>query len=409
MADTIERLKQELTTGRIADIYAATYRTLIDRVEDTGLFPESLKEGYGHVQYNRSVGAVWALFARTGEFERFERVMRFTLESSKRCGLTRIPHVSRPPIRDENGNVTQSFSTDDQPDGAFHVINAWARFVLSGKASPELEEEYYEYITWMLRILLDQPYFYYNVNAEEGGADWPTSALRLVLNPAFEHSREGRRWQTYDILTQCFGGAALEAMQRVAEKRGDTANAAYWSRRLELLRQGVDAHMTKMVDGKRVYLEMLLPDGGWGKPFDGMGWPNLGTVAAQWQPLEPEVLDNTVALLRQKLWRPAPCTDGKFYLAESFTGQDSVNPDVFGKIIGWDIAYSVEKQDYAHILDWVDFISEVNRDDVLAECYHLQDGAWTYLDPGNGEQCLWWCWGMALVRESLGMPAAPDR
>ncbi len=32
---------------------------------------------------------------------------------------------------------------------------------------------------------------------------------------------------------------------------------------------------------------------------------------------------------------------------------------------------------------------------------------WHVGGPGNGEQCSWWCWGMAKVRKAAGLSAAP--
>lgn len=410
MSNITEQLRQKLEEGRIAQIYRTTYASLIDRVSDAGLFPESIRtNGYGQVQYNRSIGAVWALYDVTGQYELFEKVIRFTLDSAKRSGINRISHVTFSP-EEKNGTIKQEFDILDQPDGAFHVIGAWANFVMSGHASQAVEDDYYDLMKMQTNVLFDHPYFFYNKRFYDAKYVMAATELRLIFNPAFEHSREGRYWATFDILTQCFGGSALEAMIKVAEKRGDSTTAERWKDCLAQLRAGIDKYMTKTVDGKKIYLEMRLPDSNWGKPFEAFGWPNWAVIAAQWQPLEQEVLDNTIEYVREKLWVEAPETDGCHYLINEYEEDGSIEykKGMLFKLAGWDIAYSVQKKDYAHVLEFLEFIEAVVPEELLPEDARYEGGQWKFNDLGSGEQNLWWCWGMALLRESLGMPAAPE-
>jgi len=165
--------------------------------------------------------------------------------------------------------------------------------------------------------------------------------------------------------------------------------------------------MTRELDGKKVYLEMRLPDGGWGRPFTGMGWPNLSPMAARWQPLSSEVLDNTVSEVRRRLWCEAPFTDGLMYMATEDDEQGRVTPAILTKFVGWDIAYSAKKEEWGHILQWFDFLAAVNQGPVLAENLYPLENGWGQNDPGNGEQCTWWCWAVAELRKALGLNAAP--
>ena len=235
-----ELIKKHLETGKIAEIYRNTYYSLLDRVAENGCYPESVGEGgYGAVMFCRTTGAVDALLRETGEYETSEKIIRFALDSARRMGLRRIPHIAFQVSYGENGETIQNFSRDDQADGSLHVILAWARLVLSGKASHAFEEEYYSEVKGYLNALMNQPYFYYEPNCPRDLYPhmFPPESLCLVFNCAFEHSRENRRWSVFDILTQSFAGAALEAMSAVAEKRGDTESADFWKERIFLLRQ----------------------------------------------------------------------------------------------------------------------------------------------------------------------------
>ncbi len=407
-----EAVLEHLRAGTIAQIYANTYYSLLDRVSETGCFPESVGPGgYGAVMFCRTTGGIDALLRETGEYAADEKIIRFALDSARRMGLNRIPHIAHEIQTDAAGKVTQEFSTDDQADGELHVILAYARLVLSGRASKDFEDAYYPDVKAYLDKLMRQPYFYYEEHCPVDVYPFmfPPESLKLIFNCALEHSRENRRWSVFDLLTQSFGGAALEAMAGVAEKRGDGESAAFWRGRLRLLTEGIDRYMTREIDGKKVYLEMRIPDGGWGRPFTGMSWINFSPVAAGWQGLPPEVLDHTIEYIRRKIWREAPYTNGRYYMATEFNEDGGVNPNILGKVIGWDLAYSARKEDYAHILSWIEFLEEVNRCDLLAENLSPADGEWKIADGGNGEQCSWWCWGMAVLRASLGLPPAPER
>jgi len=405
-------IKEHLENGKISKIYRNTYYSLLDRVEPNGCYPESVRPGgYGAVMFCRTTGGIDALLRETEEYAVSEKIIRFALESSRRMGLRRVPHIAHQITYDENGEIQQSFSMDDQADATLHVIGAWAKLVLTGKASQEFEDNFYPDVKLYLDILMNQPYFYYEPGCPSHIYPhmFPPESLKLVFNCAQEHSRENRRWSVFDILTQCFAGAALEAMSKVAEKRNDQRSADFWQGRLTLLKEGINQFMTHEVDGKKCYLEMRLPDSAWGKPFVGKGWMNFAPIPSGWEPLESEVLDNTISVLREKLWGLAPYTDGKYYMSTSYDEAGGIDTAILGKGIGWDIAYCLRTDDYARILDWILFLEEVNNCDLLAENLVPQDGKWLIADGGNGEQCTWWCWSIAKLRKSLGMPAAPDR
>lgn len=167
--------------------------------------------------------------------------------------------------------------------------------------------------------------------------------------------------------------------------------------------------MTQEVAGKKCYLEMRIPDGGWGKPFGAMGFFNWAPIAAQWEALDTEVLDNTIDYIRQKTWRQAPYTNGQYYMATDFDENGEINPAILGKGIGWDIVYCLRTGDFDRILSWILFLEEVNHCDLLAENLTPGDDGWLISDGGNGEQCCWWCWAIAKLRKELGLPAAPAR
>ena len=229
----------------------------------------------------------------------------------------------------------------DEVDGQAHVPMAWARLV-SKTGDKEFEDKWYEYLAKIIDRASDFPYFMYGNNPTWGFVD-------LVLCPSFEHSREYRFWHCYDLLTQSFNGAAWQAMADVARRRGDDAHADKWEDKLKRLRYGIDKNLTREVDGKKVYLEMRLPDGSGGKPMHDMGWVNFSPVAAQWEALDREVLVNTIDLLRSKAMQTL--ADGTKWLPTDWYEDKGPSPEIIGKGIGWEIDFCRQQGQWWRIME----------------------------------------------------------
>ncbi len=286
-------------------------------------------------------------------------------------------------------------SDRDEIDGQAHVLMAFGRLAQRRGPTP-FEDQWYSFAAKLLDRSTDWPY----VLSGRLHAD-----LGLVRNVSLEHSREGRMWDTYDILTQSFMGAALESMIPIAKNRHDAVHEALWTGRLAGLREAVGKHMTRVLDGNTVYLEMRVPNSDSGVPFEGMGWLNFAPVAAQWEGLDPAVLRDTIAAVRQRTifdWQ------GLKPMALDWNADGTFSKSVIGKGVGWELDYCRREGDWERAVQMLDFLKTVHTPAIYMECAVLQpDDRWTFQDPGNGEQCSWWCWGMARLRKGVGLSAAP--
>ena len=292
------------------------------------------------------------------------------------------------------------YAAEDQIDGQAHVIMSWARLALRRGPTP-FETRTYTDVAKLMDRTSDWPYLtpYYP------NSPLFTVATGLVRNVCFEHSRDGRFWDTFDILTQSFVCAALTDMTRVAESRHDAVRAARWRNRLNALQAAIRARMTRELDGQTVYLEMRLPDGGGGVPFGGLGWVNLAPVAAQWEGVDRDILASTVAAYRKRALFTA---GGLTAIATDWWPDRPLDKTVIGKGVGWEMVYSLDHGEWDRICQWLDFVAAVNTQPIYMESCGLgADGKWYVGDPGNGEQCSWWCWGMARVRKAVGLTPAP--
>lgn len=400
-AQSKEALKKEiireLETGTIARLYRNSYRSLCDRMLDDGYMDESLTGTYGG-EYVCTAGAFSALAMETGDLPRAERALTFVFESMRRHGIDRIPHILG---RVEAGKE-QYLGTDDQADIRARIVAEYASYcTLSGNRA--FQDKYYDIVRKELFALLDQPYMYYLPHGKEN--EWASFALGIVLNCSFEHSREYRRWSVFDILTQSYVGAAASRMLPLAKARGDGKLVRFIEERLPVLEEGIDRYMTREVDGRKVYLEMRIPDGNWGRPYLGMGWLNFAPIPAQWEALDRQVLVNTVDLLKERLYVSDPLDPSvKFLSAEYDENGDLGTYWVLTKGVGWYIDFCRQEERYESILEWFRFYDRLHADkDLVCESMGFHDGKWVMSDNGNGEQNSWWCWAIARLRKEMGL------
>jgi hypothetical protein len=171
-----------------------------------GFLPESLTGAYEGM-YCRTTGALVSLFLETGRLKEAELNIQCILNATTQYDMERIPHVVG--IKDNKYTI---ISDEHQIDGQAHVLMAWARLALK-RGHTKFEDDTWPLVSAIMKRTCDRTFFQHGRWSVETG---------LVRNISFEHSREGRRWDTWDLLTQSFVGAALNDMAAVAARRGET-------------------------------------------------------------------------------------------------------------------------------------------------------------------------------------------
>jgi hypothetical protein len=396
-----EQLIYELEHGTVSNIYNTTYTNIVNRVTTDGYFEESVTGAYTG-EYCRTIGGLVSLFIETGELAKAKATLSFVFDSMQRNGLSKVPHVLGEVYHAADGSFEQWVGTDDQVDGRAHVIMAFSRlcFIINDTA---FENKYYDMVKAEMNAFLNQPYLYYLPSSN----NWSCTSMGLVFNCSFEHNREFRRWSTFDLLSQSFVGSAAEETIKLAQRRQDESFVTFLQERMSILKTGIEKHLTREVNGKKVYLEMRLPNGDWGVPYTGMGWVCYSPIAAQWEALDREVLNNTIELLREKLYISDPLEENNKITLLEYDSQDVVNYSVIGKSMGWDLEYNRQSGQYDKILNWFRFLNNYHTDqDLMMEQINFSDGQWIKGDCGNGEQCVWWCLAIARLRKELGFPVA---
>lgn len=378
-----EELYDLLTKGHIAEIYRESYASVFNRIEESGFLQESLTGRY-RGEYVRSVGALAILADLVGEQETAKNCLRFVTDVMQKKSLTAVPFVIS-----ADGNTV---NTADELDGRAHFVYGWALYIAKSGDTTYFEETY-PLMKREADAFCSDTYFY---------ADWG-----LMRNRRFTHTRvrNGNDYHdAFDLLTNSFAAAALEQMVAVAAANGHAADTEKWSDTLQMLKMGIAENLTRTVDGKCLYLELRDFDGGAGTAETGVSWVCLSPFAAGMAGVDAATLRNTAAYTQKVLWKTSG--DGG-YLAVESSASGTVRNYILGKSIGWDIAAALQSGDETHILQTLRFLEKNHTAVVYMEQMRPSGNGWTTVDCGNAEQVIWFLWGMAQLRQAVGLPMKP--
>ena len=399
-------VRRELTSPAIEGLYARTYWSLRNREQPDGFLPESLTGAYAGM-FPRTVGAYALLMIETGQEEAAERSLDCVLRALAQTGYERVPRV----LAKHDGNYVIK-DDEAQIDGQAHLILGWSRLALA-RGRTAFEDRTWKQVSALLSSGTDRQYLQSGPYPSQNG---------LVLNVAFEHSREGRYWETWDLLTQSFTGAALRDMIQVAWRRGDTEAATLWQKRLDILSAGITKSLTTKREGKLTYLEMRLPNSAAGTPYLGLGWVAFSPFAAGWIP-DPQVMANTVEMMQRT---QVKITQGLAWMPTDGYADGSFSNEIIGKGQAWEMEFARTQGNWQRVDQILMLIQTVNTPRLYMEGAWLENAhyqlsqrltdadlpkmeaaQWRVKDAGNGEQTVWFCWEMARLRQQFGLSAEP--
>lgn len=242
-------VKNELKTGKIKKIYDITLKSLFDRQEEDGYFPESYTGKYDGA-FIRSIGAQSLFLTEMEMYDKAENIMCQILEIIKEFNLPRIPHWYS--VKDLYLKMKKDplIDMEDQIDGTGHIILAYATLCLEGNRK-EFEDKYYDYMCTEMIKAYSYPYFMdKSEKLPKLVIDWDNfrnwintvvekepilnkDALNLVRNFHFEGTRKAI-CECYEILGQSFIGAAADKMLELAKRRKDNKFANWLSKKIEI-------------------------------------------------------------------------------------------------------------------------------------------------------------------------------
>ena len=187
----------------------------------------------------------------------------------------------------------------------------------------------------------------------------------------------------------------------VASRRNDARRAAVWTERLAALGKNIASNLTCERDGTTVYLEMLLPTGREPLPFDGLGWINLASVASGWTGVDRQILRQTI-----RLWHKLATVEiNDVRLTSCDWPLTNGRIETYGKMLVWDFLFCLQEEWYDDAAMILDFIETMDKGELFTERFRYDPTAsrWETQDAGNGEQCVWMCWGFLEAMKLLGI------
>lgn len=376
-----EQLLSLLEDSRVTTIYETSYNSIFDRIHANGFMKESLT-GLYQGEYVRSIGALAILADKVGETAAAGKALKFVTDVMKNKKLTHVPFTIS-----ADGNTVR---TEDELDGRAHFVLGWALYIQKSGDTAYFTDTY----ALMKReadAFCSSTYFYEDVG--------------MVRNRRLTHTRihNGSDYHdAFDILTNSFTAAALEQMIAVAQNNNKQEDAVLWQDTLAKLKEGIAKNLTRTVNGKTVYLEQRYFQNKAAE--NGVSWVCFAPFVTGYSGLDNTVLQNTATYARSVLWKKT--ANGGYLAVESSAG-GAVKNWILGKSVGWDLTAAALAGDTAHILNALRFLEANHSGNLYMEKMQPNGSAWKTIDAGNAEQVIWFLYGMAAVRETVGLSVKP--
>ncbi len=192
-------------------------------------------------------------------------------------------------------------SDKNQVDGHYMWVNSFAMFAL--EAAKKCPGVYDDFIKTAYPFMVDFAMYYFThevapVEAPFCDGRYLNAETGLLYNPSYEHSRNGRYWRSYDLITNVFASEAMHKLSLVAQMYDTAENAAKFQTLADDLAAAIHKNLTCEFHGKTIYAEMIntevLPEFGI-EPgmIKGFSFPSLAPTAAEWYALDKKMMQDT--------------------------------------------------------------------------------------------------------------------
>lgn len=279
----------------------------------------------------------------------------------------------------------RTLSNHVQIDGNYMLIHAWAQFVdgcKDSKENKEFIEQSYPIIKKFADYYIDQGYI--------------SDTYQLMRNDSLEHSREGRYWKSYDLITNVFASQALHELSLLAKKFEDKTSSEKWENISKTLTKGIQQYLITEVDNVKIYGELYDIDNNM-KFIKGMSWVNWAPMAAQWYAMDKTIMQNTYDIYAKY---DSQDYDGYMMLdaAYDFETQQGGN-HVIGKGLAWEIMFNRYKNDNDKLNYLSQFILDHSTEGGIYPETYQPNGHFS--DVGNQEHASWQHYAMSYAYPEL--------
>lgn len=284
--------------------------------------------------------------------------------------------------------IIRLLSDYTQTDATYMLIHAWVMYVNNNQGKPEdLEfiEQSYPIIKRFANYFLDNKFF--------------NKKMNLILNPSLEHSKKGRYWIAYDLITNVFASQAFYELSFVAESMNDAEMKEHWMNYSKKIEGGIHKNLVTEVDGKKIYAEFYDAENNKMDFYNGISWVNFAPVAAEWYGMDLEIMKNTYEIYKKHAGIKMLGFDG--LATDAFLGTDEIRRELIGKGVAWELMFCKMIGDTERVEEIVALelaTSKKYKLDIYPESWTSQT---TVSDPGNQEHCAWQVYAMSVVFPEL--------
>lgn len=277
------------------------------------------------------------------------------------------------------------WSDEAQTDTILVLAHAWFAYANAAPGTPEDAE----FIAQSYPIIKQ----YVNAYVEGGFID---DGLNLIRNDFLEHSRDGRKWKCYDLITNAYASQVFHEFAEFDSALGNAEEAAKWNALAERIRGGINETLVTEVNGRRVYAELIDIANG-DRFIKGMSWVNLAPIAAGWYGMDEQIMMDTFAAYREIAsvnYGAYPMLDACYYMDTGRYGNH-----VIGKGYSWELMFSAAIGDTARVDEMTEFML------MNSPASNMYPESWWYpnrfSDVGNQEHSSWIAYAMATVYPEL--------
>lgn len=293
-----------------------------------------------------------------------------------------------------------------QVDGHYMWMNAFAMFVLEAEAN--FKGQYDAFIEEVYPFMEAYTFYFFETEGAAGGNNGcVVDSYGLMYTPSYEHSRDGRYWKAFDLITNVFCSEAAHKMSKVAEIFGSAATATKLQGFADSIAEAVHSKMTADFDGKTIYIDLIDVENG--KVYDGYAYKteegyrvykgfsfvNLAPLAADWYAMDAEIMKNT--------YEAYVSAGSEMYGKYSVLGvvvrldqNDKTNyigNHVIGKGFAWELFYNWKIGNTERVNELIAFM-EANSAVVYPEVWRKDGGV---NDSANQEHANWILYTMARI------------
>ncbi len=363
--EPIEPVTHELPLYSVKgeSLYAKTYQSMLDRIQSNGYAQTSLNGAYEGMFGRDSSIQVMAHVAQ-GDYDSAAKILTYIVNYHNQYKRDYVMHIML--------NNKAPYSDKMQTDTTFFFLHAWYMYATKAPASAE-KTATLNATEAKVKVFAD--YFMNDVffDREKG----------LIENPYFEHSRDTREWDSYDLLTNVYASQAWHEMSLYfAQKDPDRAKA--WKEAADLIAQGVHTHLVTQIDNKTMYAELIDIEND--TFVQGFSWVNMAPAGCEWYAMDKEIMANTYELYMKY---GAGRWFAKYKMLEvhtRFTGSTNIRArEVIGKGLAWELMYCKMIGDTDRIRTLEAFIENYS-DEMYRETWQSSGGG---SDTANQEHASW--------------------